>query len=375
MPNSQRKTAVILFNLGGPKNLDAVQPFLFNLFNDPAIIRLPQPLRFLLAKLISSRRAEKSKKIYQQLGGKSPLLEITLSQAHSLEHELSFLGNFKVFVAMRYTEPFAKDVINEVLKYDPTHTILLPLYPQFSTTTSASSLKDFGTKFLKAQTNIGKKIENKMVCCYPVSAKLVSAHALLIKQTLMKLYDGNLSKFRLLFSAHGLPQKIIDDGDPYVFQVEQTTIKVVENLSEILGIKKEQIDFSVCYQSKVGPLQWTGPSLELEIRKVALDKKIPVIVPISFVSEHSETLVELDIDYKKIAESLGITDYLRVPTLNTNGNFIKALAEICQIVSAEFPTSNNSDATSSSFCNDDVAKSARICPKKFVKCPNNLCKA
>ncbi|NBV06319.1 MAG: ferrochelatase [Proteobacteria bacterium] len=376
MLNLSRKTAVILFNLGGPKNLESVEPFLFNLFNDKAIIGLPQPFRFLLAKLISSRRAEKSQKIYAQINNKSPLLDITISQAHSLERELSFLGDFKVFVCMRYAEPFSDEVVDEVLKYNPTDTILLPLYPQFSTTTSASSLEDFNKKFIKAQKKNNLQINSRSICCYPVSAEFIKSHTLLIKQTLLKLYDGDLAKFRFLFSAHGLPEKVINAGDPYVFQVEQTTKKVVENLAQILEIDESKIDFRVCYQSKVGPLKWTGPSLDFEIRKIALDKKIPVIVPIAFVSDHSETLVELDIDYKNLAASLGVKDYLRVPALNTEGHFIKALTEICKIAYLDLSNerkSQNNGHSDSQIINE---KPARICPKKFVKCPNkNFCQS
>lgn len=364
------RVAIILFNLGGPKNLEAVELFLFNLFNDPAIITLPQPLRFLLAKFISHRRAPKTQKIYSQIGGKSPLLDITTAQAHSLEKELSFFGDFKVFVSMRYTEPLSEQVIGEVMEYKPTHAILLPLYPQFSTTTSASSLKDFAEKFTRAQNDRGIKIPNRMVCCYPVSAHLVRSHALLIKQSLTKTCDANLQKFRFLFSAHGLPQRVIDAGDPYAFQVTQTTKKVVENLAQILEIQEDQIDYRICYQSKVGRLKWTGPSLDFELRKAALDKKIPVIVPISFVSEHSETLVELDIDYKKLAKLYGAKDYIRVPALNTDGHFIKALSEICQIAYSDLIAAENSN----NICTQNKEKTARICPRKFVKCPNpNFC--
>lgn len=376
MANLNKKTAVILFNLGGPKNLESVEPFLFNLFNDHAIIGLPQPFRFFLAKYISRKRAPKSQKIYSQIGGKSPLLEITTAQAHSLERELSFFGEFKVFVSMRYTEPFSDEVIKDVINYNPANAILLPLYPQFSTTTSESSLQDFGTKFIREQKNLGIKINSRLICCYPVSAHFIKSHTLLIKQTLMKLYDGDLGKFRFLFSAHGLPQKVINAGDPYVFQVEQTTKKVVENLAQLLEIDENKIDFSICYQSKVGRLQWTGPSLDFEIRKVALDKKIPVVIPIAFVSEHSETLVELDIDYKEMALSLGVKDYLRVPALNVDGHFINALAEICKIAHSDLTNSENGDGGSASGNCEEDKNPGRICPKKFVKCPNlKFCKS
>lgn len=350
MKNLDKKTAVVLFNLGGPDKLEAVQPFLFNLFNDKAIISWPQPFRFLLAKLISSRRAKKAQKIYAQIGGKSPIVNITASQAHALERELSFFGNFKTFVVMRYWHPMSKEVIKEIEKYDPQQVILLPLYPQFSSSTSASSIEDF-------LSNFDKEVPAKIVCCYPEEANFIKSHALLIKQTIAKFYKQNLEEFRFLFSAHGLPQKLINAGDPYVLHVTKTTKKIVENLAEFFG-ENEKIDFQICYQSKVGPLQWTSPSLEHELRRAILDKKIPVIVPVSFVSDHSETLVELDIDYKNLAKILGAKNYLRVPALNVDGHFIKALSEICKAV----------DSQNSEFFSGK--KTPRICPKKFKFCPN-----
>jgi len=344
-----KKTAIVLFNLGGPSSLDAVKPFLFNLFNDRAIIDVPQPFRFFLAKIISKRREKKAQKIYSQIGGKSPLLELTNSQAHALEHELSFAGNFKVFVAMRYWRPFAKETISQILQYQPDQIILLPLYPQFSSSTSGSSMQDFLQRFPD------KNLPIKKVCCYALEEDFINAHANLIKKTLTKINGEN---FRLLFSAHGLPQKIIDRGDPYVFHVENSSNAVVARLLEIMN-SDEKIDFSICYQSKVGPLQWTSPSLDFEIRKCALDNKIPVVVPISFVSDHSETLVELDIDYKKLAQQLGLKNYLRVPALNTDGSFIKSLATICQTLAGEDEYEV--------FCEENPQ---RICPKKFGLCPN-----
>lgn len=318
------KTAIVLFNLGGPDSLNAVKPFLFNLFNDKAIISLPQPLRFFLAKLISSLRAKKAKKIYEQIGGKSPLLEITNAQAHALEKELSFFGEFKVFTCMRYYHPMAKEVIKDILSYNPQEIILLPLYPQLSSSTSSSSFKNF----LEVLKNYKTKINVKKICCYFDDEEFILAHAKLIKQKLAIINEEEFKDLRFLFSAHGLPQKLIDQGDPYVFQIEETTKKTIQKLKELLKI--ENIDFKVCYQSKVGPLQWTSPSLDHEIRRAALDKKNPVIVPVSFVSDHSETLVELDIDYKKLAKDLGIKKYLRVDSLNMNWHFINSLANLCR---------------------------------------------
>jgi ferrochelatase len=352
-----KKTAVILFNLGGPDNLKSVQPFLFNLFNDKAIIGLPQPFRFLLAKLISSRRTKKAQKIYEQIGGKSPLLELTNAQAYALERELSFFGDFKVFVSMRYWQPFANEVIKKIKEYQPNEIILLPLYPQFSSSTSNSSFDDFLAKFSN------KEIPIKVVCCYPQEVDFIKSHTILIKQTISKISDESLNDFRFLFSAHGLPQKLIDAGDPYVFQIQKTTMAVVKNLSEILS-KVKKIDYQICYQSKVGPLQWTSPSLEHEVRRAALDKKNLIIIPIAFVSDHSETLVELDIDYKSLAQDLGIKNYLRVPALNVEGHFIKSLVNICKSV-------NTSDKII--FCGSEAK---RICPKNFRFCKNqNPCEA
>ncbi len=358
-----KKTAVILFNLGGPTNSDEVRPFLFNLFNDKAIIGLPQPFRFFLAKLISSRREKKAQKIYSLIGGKSPLLDLTLSQSDSLEKELSFFGEFKVFVVMRYNKPFSEEVVEKVINYNPKEVILLPLYPQFSTTTSESSIKDFTSKFLNKCKKYKKEIKMKFVCCYPNDNDFVKSHTLLIKQTLVQNNNIDFSKLRLLFSAHGLPQKVINGGDPYVFQVEKTSQEVVKNLAQTFSIDEDKIDFEVCYQSKVGPLEWTKPSLEFSLKKTILDKKIPVIVPISFVSEHSETLVELDIEYKEMAHEMGALYYIRVPALNSDGNFIKSLTEICKTV--------GSDNVNSCFSGK---QKDRICPKKSVRCPNlNFC--
>jgi ferrochelatase len=357
MSKFNHKTAVVLFNLGGPDKLSSVKPFLFNLFNDPAIISLPQPFRFLLAKLISSRREKKAQNIYRQINNKSPLLDITLSQADSLERELSFNGNFKVFTIMRYWHPFAQEIIKKINDFNPNEIILLPLYPQFSSTTSASSFKDYLTNYKK--TNIPIKI----VCCYPTQEDFIKSHTLQIIKTLKIIDKKLLSKIRILFSAHGLPQKVIDKGDPYVFQVEKSANEILKNLKKFLPENNfnelKKIDYSICYQSKVGPLKWTTPSLEQEIRRVALDKKIPLVVPIAFVSDHSETLVELDIEFKELSVELGIEKYYRAPSLNIDGTFIQSLKNIV------LSTTKNNDCQI--FCGEEKW---RICPKKSKLCPN-----
>lgn len=355
MKNISKRTAVVLFNLGGPDSLESVEPFLFNLFNDPAIIGLPWPFRYLLAKLISRKRKKKAQGIYQQINNKSPLLEITQNQAEALERELSFNGDFKVFIAMRYWKPFVNETFEKIANYDPHQIILLPLYPQFSSSTTASSFKNF---FDNLPSPL-KKCNIKTVCCYPVNQDFCLSHALLIKQTLNRFYNGDFGKIRLLFSAHGLPQKLIDAGDPYVLQVEATVAEVLNQLANLLSVEQNKIDSQICYQSKVGPLKWTTPSLEDEIRRVANDKKMPLVIPIAFVSDHSETLVELDIEYKHLADELQIQNYQRVPALNLEGNFIKSLCKICLEVN------KNSDEN---YFVEGVAK--RFCPKKMRYCQN-----
>jgi ferrochelatase len=347
-----KKTAVILFNLGGPDKPGSVRKFLFNLFNDKAIIGLIQPFRFLLANFISLKRAKTAREIYSYIGGKSPILEITNAQGEALEKELSFIGNYKVFTIMRYWHPMAKEVMEKIKEYDPSEVILLPLYPQFSTTTSNSSFEDFYRSFKEQKM----KAKIKYVCCYPTNSHFINSHLRIIKEAIAKTTKAGpktgFKDFRLLFSAHGLPQKIIDAGDPYCFQVQQTTEAIVKELPE-------NIDYKICYQSKVGPLEWTKPSLEFEINRAGLDGRAVIIIPIAFVSDHSETLVELDIEYKEMAKNKKIPFYLRVPALNSDGYFIKALLDICKRTSEADSNCNGGDF------------GTRICPKNFKKCINS----
>ncbi|WP_032112862.1 ferrochelatase [Candidatus Paracaedibacter symbiosus] len=311
----KQKIAIILQNLGGPDSPEAVRPFLYNLFADPAILTYTSPFRQLLAWLISSLRYQKAKKIYEKIGGKSPLLENTNLQAQALKISLEKLlpeSIVEVFLAMRYWHPFTHETVQKVKEFKPEKVVVLPLYPQFSTTTSASSLKLWQKLFKE-------KISQKTVCCYPVEPGFIKAYQDLIVQEIAKVPE-NLP-LRLLFSAHGLPQKIVDQGDPYAFQVEQS-------VASIMGRTLSTYEHQICYQSKVGPLQWLGPSLEQSIEEAAKDKKAIIVVPVSFVSEHSETLVELDIDFKERAKSLGIPYYGRVPAVSTHPDFINGLAHL-----------------------------------------------
>lgn len=311
------RTAVILFNLGGPDSPAAVRPFLFNLFNDPAIIGVPQPMRWLLARLISGRRAPTAQAIYAHLGGGSPLLANTLAQAAALGEALADLAPVRVFACMRYWHPRSTAVAAEVKAFAPERIVLLPLYPQFSSTTTASSDDDWRS----AARQAGLTVPTVLVCCYASLPGFVEAMAALTAEGLAEARRTHPdSPLRVLFSAHGLPKKIVARGDPYPQQVEETAAA----LAQRLDLPQEQ--WRVCYQSRVGPLEWIGPATEAEIRRAGADGAAVVLVPIAFVSEHSETLVELDIEYRRLAAEAGVPAYIRVPAVGTNPAFIEGLA-------------------------------------------------
>jgi ferrochelatase len=332
------RLAVVLFNLGGPDRPEAVQPFLFNLFNDRAIIGLPQPLRWLIAKTISTRRAPVARKIYDHLGGGSPLLANTETQAHALEAALA--GAAKVFIAMRYWRPFARETAAAVKAYAPERVVLLPLYPQFSTTTTGSSLDDWR----HAAKSVGLAAPTAALCCYPTERGFIAALADAIRPALAAARVHGAP--RLLLTAHGLPKKIVASGDPYQVQVEATAAAVVA----ALGIA--DLDWTVCYQSRVGPLEWIGPATDAEVRRAGRDKVPVVMAPIAFVSEHSETLVELDIEYRHLAESAGVPDYRRVPTVDTATAFIAGLAALVRHAAAA-PAGRCVAEDDTRFCPDD----------------------
>ena len=338
------KKAIILFNLGGPDKLENVEPFLFNLFNDPAILDLPTFLRYPLAKLISNRRAPVAKKIYAELGGSSPILKLTREQSDALEIKLNQTqeeDEYKCFIIMRCWNPRAKDVIKDVQLYGPDEVVLMPLYPQYSAATSGSSIKEWKDVCKKNNYHV----KTSTICCYPTDQNFINAHT---KEIIKKIKD--LKNFKLIFSAHGLPEKNIKKGDPYQWQVEQSVKKIVESLSD------ENLDWILSYQSRVGPLKWIGPSTETIIIENSKIGKHIVLVPIAFVSEHSETLVELDIEYKEIADANGCKNYTRVPALGINEDFIKAMSELI-IKKNEYKI------------NEDLYPPKIQCPSNFKKCP------
>lgn len=338
------KLGVVLFNLGGPDGPDSVKPFLFNLFNDPAIISVPQPLRVGLATLISTTREKSAKANYAIMGGGSPLLPETQKQADALkaalQAPLEALGiEVEVFIAMRYWHPLVSEVAKAAKAWGAQKIIGLPLYPQFSTTTTASSWLEWRRHW---------KGKADLICCYPRNDDFVKAHAEAIIWAWKAA--GEPENVRLLMSAHGLPERVVQKGDPYQTQVEMTA----EAVSALLPPEWEKL---VCYQSRVGPLKWIGPATEDVIIEAAEAGKTILLVPIAFVSEHIETLVELDVEYRELAEEHGCHTYIRAPALGAAPLYIDALAQmVVERVKNKGPT-----------CGPD--EGGRICAAGWTKCP------
>jgi ferrochelatase len=337
------KLGIVLFNLGGPDSPEAVEPFLRNLFSDPAIISLPGIVRLPLARFIARRRAPLARAIYDHMDGRSPILEQTQAQARALEQVLNGPElQAKVVVAMRCWHHFSDSAAQDLKQFSPDRVVLLPLYPQFSTTTSASSLKDWERAAAKA----GLAARTTRICCYPTNKGFVAAAAAEIR-AMMENPAENIS-YRLLFSAHGLPKRVIERGDPYQWQVEQTARALVDALG------MNDLDWAICYQSRVGPLKWLEPSTDSEIRRAGGDGKGVIVAPIAFVSEHSETLVELDIEYGKLAREVGVPDYRRAPTVSADPVFIDGLAGLVR------------KALAYGACVSDGE--GRLCPAQFGRC-------
>ena len=311
------KKAVVLFNLGGPDTIESVQPFLYNLFNDPAIIDLPTFLRKPIAKIISKRRNKTAQEIYKLIGGKSPILENTMQQKEAITNYLKRKGHdILVFVSMRYWHPFSPDVIDQLAEFEPEEVLLVPLYPQYSSATTGSSFANW--RKVCEEKNFQAKTFS--VCCYPVNDGWIEAQANLLKIELEKC--AKPEEALVLFSAHGLPKKIINKGDPYQHQIEVSA----QAIAKKADLSSET--WIVCYQSRVGPLEWIGPSTDSILEEAGKGQREVVLLPIAFVSEHSETLVELDIEYKELAHQSGVKSYYRVPAVSTHPSFISGLGDL-----------------------------------------------
>ena len=324
-PVKINKVGVVLFQLGGPDSLEAVEAFLYNLFCDPDIIDFPfaRLAREPLARLVSARRARRVQDHYARIGGKSPIRELTELQASRLECELQKSLEARVFVAMRYWHPLTDDAVRKVLDQQIRTLVLLPLYPQYSAVTTGSSLNEWGRKFPPSHS-----VNVRTVRDYHTHPLYIQALVERINEGLAEFRKTNGSALRLpsdvhlLFSAHGVPESIIKAGDPYQAQIEAT-----------VGLVRERGAWpnphSVCYQSRSGPGRWLGPSLLEALQSLAsAHRERVLVVPISFVSDHVETLYEINIEARELAERLSIQHVHVTQGLNDSPTFIRDLADL-----------------------------------------------
>lgn len=316
-----KKVAVVLMQLGGPDSLEAVEPFLYNLFIDPDIIDFPfaRIAREPLARFIASRRSKKVQHHYAEIGGKSPILELTTLQARKLEAELSKSVDAKTFIAMRYWHPLTEKTISEIGKEEFDEIILLPMYPQYSKTTSGSSLNEWNRKASALGLN---SLPTHVIKSFYDHSFYVQAVVERINEGLTRFVNGKSGDIFLLFSAHGVPQSVIASGDPYKGQVEET----VKLVTERGGWKLPHL---LCWQSKVGPAVWLKPYLHKTIPQLARQGvKNLLVIPIAFVTDHIETLYEINIEAREQAMRLGITRFETMPALNDSPTFTKALTDL-----------------------------------------------
>lgn len=314
----KKNTAVVLFNLGGPDSLESVRPFLYNLFSDPDIFRIPLAFitQRLFAFLVSRRRTAEAQSNYAAIGGKSPILENTRKQADALQRALGD-GDYTVFICMRYWHPMTRGVVTTLKREGYEQVILLPLYPQYSTTTTGSSVNEFRRHCQQQHYQPSIKTIDPWYEQDGYQLAIVES----IKNAAEKLPDSHPESIHLLFSAHGLPQKIVDGGDPYEKQIQATY--------EAMRHRLQWPHTSLCYQSRVGPLQWLQPYIQDVLQELAQKGTRQVLVyPIAFVSDHVETLYELGMQYAELARSLGIPHYRVVPALNDHPLLIKTLAQL-----------------------------------------------
>jgi protoporphyrin/coproporphyrin ferrochelatase len=308
------KLGVVLFQLGGPDSLDAIEPFLYNLFCDPDIIDFPfaRIARQPLAKLISTTRAKHVAHHYAEIGGKSPILEFTMRQAAALEAELRRDLDARVVVAMRYWKPFTSEAIRALERHAPDEIVLLPLYPQYSKTTTGSSLNEWERHWKRSDPPVA------VIQDFYEDDAYLDAVVATVHSTLSHFEDP--SDVDMIFSAHSVPVAVIDKGDPYQRQIERT-VELVWNRGQWPGRRH------ICYQSKVGASKWLRPSMHETVNRLAAEgRKHLLVVPISFVSDHVETLHEIDIEHRQQARGLGIVDYRMTPGLNDSPAFIRALS-------------------------------------------------
>ncbi len=317
-----KRIAVVLFQLGGPDSLETIEPFLYNLFCDPDIIDFPGAFlgRKLLAKLISKSRSKAVGRHYKEIGGKSPILDLTNRQASALEASLRNKGlDATVFVAMRYWHPSTEEVVRKIKMDGYEHIMLLPLYPQFSKATTYSSMNEWN----RQAGRLGlRDTSTQLICCYPNHPEMIEAFVENINAAYRRFGDVPEEEVDLLFSAHGVPVDFINKGDPYQLQIDETVRCIVER-------GKWGSPHILCYQSKVGPQEWLGPSLLDTIEHLAKQgRKRVLIAPIAFLTEHIETLHEINIEAREHALHLGLEQLEMMPALNDHAKFIACLTDL-----------------------------------------------
>ena len=317
------QTAIVLFNLGGPGDLAAVEPFLVNLFSDREIIQLPggAALQPTMARLIAKLRGPSVRENYQRIGGGSPQLRITREQAEDLEQRLNAQSNgdqdFRVFIAMRYSRPSSADALEAIAAAGIRRIVTLTLFPHYSKATTGSSRNEFDRAL--ASPRWAGQFEVSHIDHYATDPRYVDAVTETVRVTWNEIPADRRARAVLLFSAHGLPQRFIDEGDPYVSHIDATRFAVLERLK----LPNRQL---IAYQSRTGPVRWIGPGTEETIRELAEEGVTDVLViPLSFVSDHIETLYEVDMLFADAARAAGIRGYYRTPALNAHPLFIEAL--------------------------------------------------
>jgi ferrochelatase len=315
-------TAIVLMTYGTPDGPDAVEPYLFNIFNDPDIIELPwymAPFRGALATKISKGRSEEVRHNYGRLpGGRSPLNELTAEQGQALVRALEPHGRFESFLGMRYWAPRIDDALRKIVDRGLTRVLLLPMYPHYARATTGSSINDFRREAKKL--GVLDRLEVRAICAFPENPGMIRGMAGAIRRAFDGLSDAERKATPLLFSAHGIPKSVDDRGDPYRGHVERTVAAVVKELGG-------HPDVTLCYQSRVGKQVWLQPYTE-DVLDDLVARKVPRIVlyPVAFITEHSETLYELDLQYGDPIRAAGI-DYRRVPALGSDPDFIAGLRD------------------------------------------------
>jgi protoporphyrin/coproporphyrin ferrochelatase len=315
------KYGIVLLQLGGPDSLDAVEPFLYNLFRDPDIINFPLSFLFRkrLARTIARRRSPKIRGHYDHMGGKSPILDLTRDQANALENKLKETIDCKVVIAMRYWKPFTEEAIAELKKEGIQDVVLLPLYPHYSSSTTGSSINEWN-RAVKSERIVHWTV--RQVREYPEHPDFIASFVERINEALSRFPEHKRGDVHLVFSAHGTPVKLVRQGDPYKYQIEDTYRAILR----AGGYTQEHI---LCFQSRVGPEKWLEPFADETVERLAKEGvRNMLVIPIAFVSEHIETLFELNVEVREIAETHGVEQFEVMPALNDHPKYIQALADL-----------------------------------------------